>query len=229
MYRKLRRRERRAGLDLDSLMDILSCLVGVMLFLVIYSVLELGSMAYQAQVPVVTRELADSGRVVVVANGGTVRMLDLGGARRQLLSGFEIVESFEEVQVFLDASRTAPADAHFAYSLRFVERLSADLAGTLDLVVQERPGMIGETVADLDGRSRFVAALDRMDPERSWLSFAVDSASVDAFRRARELAITRGFATRWDPVDLEFPLSVSMAGSARDWLQERITSTKPMR
>jgi hypothetical protein len=229
MYRKLRRRERSTGLDLDSLMDILSCLVGVMLFLVIYAVLELGSMAYEAEIPIVTRELADSGRVVVVAGGGTVRILDVASARSRLLSGFEIVESFEEVQVFLDANRATPTDAHFVYSLQFVERLSTDLVGTLDLVVEEQAGAAGETVADLDERSRFVAALGRLDADLSWLSFAVDSASVDVFRRARELAITRGFATRWDQVNLEFPLVLSMSTSAPDWLEERTTSTKPLR
>ena len=43
MYRKPRGGGSQSILNLDSLMDILSCLVGVMLFLVIYTVLELGA------------------------------------------------------------------------------------------------------------------------------------------------------------------------------------------
>jgi hypothetical protein len=64
------------GLDLDSLMDILSCLVGVMLFLVIYTVLELGSVAYQAVVPLTRAAPTDARRVVVLCEAGTVRVLD---------------------------------------------------------------------------------------------------------------------------------------------------------
>lgn len=217
------------GLDLDSLMDILSCLVGVMLFLVIYTVLELGSVAYQAQVPVVRGTPQGARRVVVLAEAGTIRVLDPGRALQPLLSGFEIVRTYDEVPVFVEGSGRAPTDAYFRYSLDFVERMSVDLLGTLDLHVEERPEVVGDSIHQLGEDSRFAAALDRMSPDEAWLSFAVDSASVDVFRRARDMAVSNGFVTAWDQVRIEFPLVYSLSRNADDWLERRTTSSKPLR
>jgi hypothetical protein len=210
MYRKPPKQDRAITLDLDSLMDILSCLVGVMLFLVMYTVLELGSAAYQAEVVVSPTRAPAARRVQVLAEGGTVKLLDVRPALADLLSGFQIVQSVGEVQTFVDASRAGPPDPYFQYSLAFEIRATTDLLGMLDLVVQERP-VDGESFSQLDGDSRFAAELDALDPEEAWLSFAVDEASVDVFRRARELAIARGFASEFDLLTLDFPLTLPLS------------------
>jgi hypothetical protein len=189
MYRKPNRRPESAALDLDSLMDILSCLVGVMLFLVIYTVLELGSAAYQAEVVVSRERVPGSERVVVVANDRTVRVLDVRGPLGELLSGFEIVQAYGEVPVFVAAVERTPADAHFTYGLSYQARSTTELLGLIDLVIGERPEMVGDSLHQLGPDSRYAEALRRLDPERVWLAFAVDGQSGDVFRVAREMAI----------------------------------------
>lgn len=193
-------------------MDILSCLVGVMLFLVIYTVLELGSAAYQAEVVVSPNRPAQARRVVALANNGTVRVLDVRPALSELLAGFEIVRSVAETEVFVEASRATPADPHFRFSLGYEARpTAADLVGLLDLVVDERPGAVGDDLSVLRDESAYLAALDALDPATSWLAFAVDEESVDVFRVARELAIERGFSTGFDLLTLEFPLTLPLS------------------
>lgn len=226
MYRPPRKADRSVGLDLDSLMDILSCLVGVMLFLVIYSVLELGSAAYQAEVVVSPNRPPDSRRVVVVAENGRVRVLDVRPPLEELLSGFEIVQSVAEVETFVDANRASPPDPWFRFSLSRDLRATTDLLGLLDLTVEERPGAVGET--DLGPGSRFANALDAIDPRQAYLAFAVDSTSIDIFRRARELAIGRGFATTFDLLTLNFPLTLPLSSEGLDDLLSPIGQlTKP--
>jgi hypothetical protein len=217
------------GLDLDSLMDILSCLVGVMLFLVIYTVLELGSVAYQAVVPLTRAAPTDARRVVVLCEAGTVRVLDTDAALGQLLSGFEIVRTFDEVPVFVEGNQRTPTDAFFQYSLEYQERMSIDLLGTLDLRVVERSGAMGDSIHQLDAGSPYADFLRRVSPRDAWLTFAVDSASVDVFRRARDMAVSLGFATGWDQVRVDFPLTYSLSGDAEDWLSQRTTLSKPQR
>jgi hypothetical protein len=230
MYRKPRSHREGAALDLDSLMDILSCLVGVMLFLVIYTVLELGSAAYQAEVVVSRERVPDSDRVVVVCAAGTVRVLDVRGPLSELLSGFEIVQAFEEVPVFVEGNRRAPTDPYFEYTLRYEARSTTDLLGLLDLEIRERPGVAGDSIHQLGPQSRYAAALRRLDPERAWLSFAIDSSSGDLFRRAREIAIANGFATGFDQLSLDFPLAVPLSESGLDDLLSPITTlSKPLR
>lgn len=229
MYRKPRQKDRSGILDLDSLMDILSCLVGVMLFLVMYTVLELGSMAYQAEVLVSRKPAPGSNRVVVLSDHGTVRVLDVRAPLNELLSGFEIVRSVAEVSVFVDASRRASSDQYFSYSLKYVSRSTTELVAMLDLEIQERPGTVGDSIRQLDEGS-YAAALSELNPDDSWLAFAVDSTGVDVFRRARELAIARGFATGFDLLTLDFPLTVALSlGGIDDLFNPEGTLSKPQR
>ena len=230
MYRKSRSHRGGVALDLDSLMDILSCLVGVMLFLVIYTVLELGSAAYQAEVVVSRERVPGSERVVVVANDGTVRVLDVRRPLAELLSGFEIVQAYPEVPVFVEALDRTPGDAHFTYGLEYEPRSTTELLGFLDLVISERPGVVGDSIQQLGPGSRYAEALRSLDPEQVWLAFAVDGQSGDVFRRAREMAIASGFATGFDQLSLAFPLVVPLSEAALDDLLSPMTAlSKPLR
>jgi len=230
MYRKPRSRREGAALDLDSLMDILSCLVGVMLFLVIYTVLELGSAAYQVEVVVSRERVVGSQRVVVVANDQTIRVLDVRTPLDELLSGFEIVQAYGEVAVFVDALEVSPSDEHFAYELRYRARPTTELLALLDLVISERPGEVGDSIHQLGPESRYAEALRRLDPDRVWLAFAVDTESGDIFRRAREMAIASGFATGFDQLSLDFPLELPLSEAALGDLLSPITAlNKPLR
>jgi hypothetical protein len=69
-----------------------------------------------------------------------------------------------------------------------------------------------------------------MSPEDVWLAFAVDSVSVDVFRRAREMAIAEGFATGFDLLTFDFPLSVALSEDGMgDLLSPLSTLSKPQR
>ncbi len=232
MYRKPRQSDRSGILSLDSLMDILSCLVGVMLFLVIYTVLDLGSTTYEAEVPVARDLPPGSQRVVVLSDHGMVRILDARAPLDALLSGFEIVE-YDEAEYFVrQANERAPTDQYFRYSLTYEDRLSAFgiPLGTLDLRIEERTGVVGDSIHQLGEGSRYATLLDALNPEDTWLAFAVDSASVDVFRKARALAIDRGFATGFDPVSVDFPLTHTLSrGGAEVLLSPRSTLSKPER
>lgn len=216
MYRKPRYRDRSGELDLDSLMDILSCLVGVMLFLVIYTVLELGSAAYEARVPVVRAIPSGSDPVVVLAEGGTIRAVDVRGPLNRLLSGAEIVPA-RDVPIFVEQANARPvSDDWFDYSLAFDERFVqfGDPLGTLSLEIVERPDVVGDSLHQLNRASRYGALLAALDPDDNWLYFEVDSASVVEFRRARDMAIADGFTVQWTPREIDFPFTHRIAGGS---------------
>ena len=232
MYRKPRGDHEGNVLDLDSLMDILSCLVGVMLFLVIYTVLELGSTTYAAEVPVLRSLPVGSERVVVVCHQGTVRVLDARGPLQGLLSGIEIIE-YDEADFFArQANERAPSDEFFEYSLIYEDRVSSFGAalGALDLRVEEIPGIVGDSLHHMVEGSRYLTRLEALDPSLVWLSFVVDGESLDVFRRARELAMSRGFAVGFDPVAVEFPVIHTLSeGGAEALMSARMILAKPER
>ena len=213
MYRKPRQGDSAGILNLDSLMDILSCLVGVMLFLVIYTVLQLGSTAFQLAVPTPLDPPEDSKRVVILCNNGTVRVIDTSGPIGELLTGLEIV-TYSDIPNFVrEANRRPPIDQYFRFRLDYVERAIA-LGGrtrAFEVEIQELPGAVGDSIHQLDDGSAYAAILDGLDADDTWLAFAVDSTSLNVFRRARQLASERGFATTWDPFTLDFPTTFAVA------------------
>ena len=129
MYRKPRSSEGASILNLDSLMDILSCLVGVMLFLVIYTVLELGSTSFEVSVPTPRDRPLESRRVLVVANGGTVRGLDSTQPVSDLVAGLRTVAIDDVQQILREANLSPPTDQHFQYLLDFDREIAGSGGG----------------------------------------------------------------------------------------------------
>jgi hypothetical protein len=231
MYRKPRIKPGGNPLDIDSLMDILSCLVAVIVFIVLYAIMELGRQAYQAEVIVSNEPYVGSQRVLVVCEEGTVRVLDVGPALIELLDGYEIVQSVGEIGRFIESNQRRPADRYFSYALVHEFRPTTDFYAMLDLEIGEVPGVVGDSIHQLDDEgSRYAASLRELDPNDAWLSFAVDTASIDVFRRAREVAIAQGFATGFDLLSLDFPLRVALSEDGLDDLLSPLsTLSKPQR
>lgn len=230
MYRKIRTSESQTILNLDSLMDILSCLVGVMLFLVIYTVLQMSATSFQVAIPVPLDRPVESHRVLVLTNGGTVRVLDPDQPVKDLATGLEALPLEDAPDYVRQVNISPPTDAHFRYRLRYDEEaaLHSGRDSAFSISIAEIPGERGESLAELDGDSRFTQILDGLDPEVVWLEFGVDEASLDVFRRARDLAEARGFATRWGPLSLEFPVTFALTDSV-EGPAPRSASSKPMR
>jgi hypothetical protein len=230
MYRKARNSESASILNLDSLMDILSCLVGVMLFLVIYTVLELGSTTFEVSVPTPKDRPVESRRILVVVNNETVRIMDASQPVSDLIASLQGAALDEIADLVRQSNSSPPTDSYFEYQLAFDEEESV-LAMTVrgfDIRVQELPGEPGDSLWMLDGGSSYEMALDSLDAEFVWLDFAVDSASVELFRKVRDLAEERGIATRWGPLDLAFPVTYSLSED-RDGPSPRSTLSKPQR
>jgi len=230
MSRRRRDRESDTLLNLDSLMDILSCLVGVMLFLVMYTVLELGSTSFEVTVPSPRDRPVDSRRVIVIASAGTVRVMDTGRPVSDLLTGAEAVE-MQDVGAFVrQANLSPPTDSYFQYLLHFDEEAAVlqGRAQAYEVEIRELPGERGDSLSTPDAPSEYAALLDDLDPDDVWLEFFVDAASVGVFRRARGVAEERGFATRWSPLALDFPVTYDLAQD-RDGPRPRGTYSKPQR
>lgn len=229
MYRRPRSSEGASILNLDSLMDILSCLVGVMLFLVIYTVLELGSTSYEVSVPTPRDRPVDSRRVLVVANGGTIRGLDSTQPLSDLVAGIRTVALEDIEDVVREANVSPPTDQHFQYRLDFDPEGSVldPNVREFDVEVREIPGEVGDSLHQLDSGS-FDQLLESLDPRFVWIEFAVDPVSLDVFRRARDIAEERGFATRWGPLELDFPVRFDLAAGS-DGPAPRGMLSKPQR
>ena len=209
MYRP---RKAKAPLDdgsLDALMDVLSCAVGVMLFIVIFAVIEARGTSVLIYAPPLLREPPiRSERILVLAQNGKIRMLDIAAAQEQLLEGSDQL-AYAAVPDFVNkANGSKVADKYFRYRLvyRDVEYEEFGRRRVVSMHIEAKPGAVGEDMHDLkSGFSEFEQALTDMGGENHWLAFGVDADSLKLFRTARLIAQEKGFSTGWDPMAIKFP------------------------
>jgi hypothetical protein len=216
MYRP---RKTKLSLDdgsLDSLMDVLTCAVGVLIFIVIFAVIEAQGTSVLMYAPPLLREPpADSRRVVVLAQNRRMRILDINAALKQLLKDSDRL-TYAQVPDFVEsANRNNVSDRHFRYRLTFRDEGYGEnnRKRVVSVRVEEKSGIIGDEIDDFgDGSSVFEQALGELDAKKHWLAFGVDAESLKIFRRARVLALENGFSTGWDPMAIKFPYEEVVLG-----------------
>ena len=219
MYRPKRTRTMGDELTLDSLMDVLTCSVGVMLFVVIFAVIEAkGSSVIVFSPPFLREPPGNSQRVLALCIDGKVRILDARAAVERLTE--DLVQlTYDDVPEFVSsANRKGVSDGHFSYRLVYRDEQASEFRRkrVISVQVDELPGVAGDSPDELaSGDSAFERALDGLEKNRHWLAFGVDADSVEAFRAARAVAMERGFATGWDPVAVEFPYEEVIIGGGR--------------
>lgn len=194
-------------INIDSLMDILTCLFGIILFVIVIAVIEARGANVKMYMPMATRPPENSIRKICVCSQGTVRLLDISAALLDL-GGSKVKTTYENIPLYVEeANKKNIYDQYFKYTLDYAE--SSDRKGKtrgLFFIVHEREGVHGDTVNDLEQpNSKFLSSLNAFDTKKNWVAFAVDKDSVAVFKKARQLCINKGFMTGWDPAIIKFP------------------------
>jgi len=216
MYRFRRSRRSDDDLSLDSLMDVLSCSVGVMLFIVIIAVIEARGTNILLYSPPLLREPSqDSQRLLALCQGGTVRILDIATALQQLMGNTTQLK-YDDVPRFVEEANSRNiSDGAFNYRLVFRDEPYGEdnRKRVVSIRVEARPGNDGETPDELgEGLSEYERTLAALDEDSNWVAFGVDGDSLEVFRKARSIALERGFSTGWDPLSVEFPYEEVILG-----------------
>jgi len=224
MYRIKRTRKADDEMSLDSLMDVLSCSVGVMLFIVIIAVIEArGTNILLYSPPLLRDPPGGTSRILVLCLGGKVRVLEIDKALEQLIGNTEQL-SYSEVPGFVEkANRKNVTDGSFQYGLVYRDEAYGEdnRKRVVSVRVEARAGTDGDGANELgDGWSEYERVLSGLDEEQNWLAFGVDTDSLEVFRKARSIALERGFSTGWDPVSIEFPYEeVILGGGFRQLIE----------
>ncbi len=201
-------------------MDVLSCSVGVMLFIVVFAVIEAKGTNVLEYSPPLLREPPGGGqRILALCTEERVRILDVGDALEELMGDVAYL-TYEGVPEFVDAANSkGVSDGNFSYRLvyRDEEYGRFQRKRVISVRVDELPGVIGESLAELaSGGSSFERSLSRLQAGTHWLAFGVDADSVEVFREARSIALENGFSSGWDPVRISFPYEeVIIGGGSR--------------
>lgn len=187
--------------SLVPLADMLTNTVGIMLFILIFTVLASAGATVIRRFPIV--HSTDKVAIMVICAHGKLYPVDIDklGA-----------ESYLE-----PARNENDRDQLRATLLRHVESKYIDMQGVIEpgeFYVRFTPradrGEDASGIADKSGA--FAALLSRNDPDKNFVFYLVTDDSIDAFLAARQLSQKVGFEYGWTPIVHDGHINVVMLG-----------------
>jgi hypothetical protein len=221
-----------APFSLDSFLDIVTNVVGVLVLVAIVTVVSAGNISVPSGATAMTAPQVSAERALFHCVGDRVYFVDEEGNGKRVLDAVSGLATPKEPEVVAPRygyrhgrryARTSAGDAarhqlvallnekdvgDETYRVR-AEELSDGLAWLYSL----RDEAHGERAEDLDrtdsGVRKHLAALGR----GGFAYFVVNDDSFEAFKKAREVARAMGVSVGWHPVEGKKPLRLSAVGS----------------
>ena len=206
--KRRRRREDEILFSLDSFLDIVTNVVGVLVLVAMVTTVSAGNISVPAGATAMTSPGPSAARVLFECVGDQVFVVDETAVGSRVLgavarAGVDAT-SMDNVMALLD-SEDVGDDNHRVRA----ERRGAGLAWVYTL----RQEASGDHAADLaEKRSRFQRALACLGAGGFAYSVVHDDA-FETFQRARDLARARGVSVGWHPVEGREPLRLATTGS----------------
>lgn len=188
---------------LVPLADMLSNLVGILLFILIFTVLTTGGVVVPKRLPM--EHKTDAKRLDFVCINNHLLHLDTDKLIKQFVEPLGKLQSYNQVKAWVKKFNTrqiedeyfivkGEGEAHFL-DLGFQKQAEVDLS----LQFTPREGK-GDTITDMKHlNSFFLKTLAVHDSKSHFVYFLVHQDCLDIFTLARTLAIERNFETGWHP------------------------------
>jgi hypothetical protein len=201
-------------LSLDSLMDILTCSVGLLMMVVVLALMQARESRISVHMPLAQDPPQGAARRILVCKDGRVRLMDFDGAVDHLLASGTV--TFDGVPDLVTRANAKPfTDGYFDYAFEYSDEHELLLTRRkIEITIKERTVTTGHDLEELEERpSGFrEMVMDLARKERIWIAFHVDQKSLAVFREARAIIADLGIATGWDPGDMSFPHKQTVLG-----------------
>ena len=209
-----RRRESDAAVSLDSFLDIVTNVVGVLILIAVVTVISAGDIAVSSGASALVTPRASANRVMFHLHDNQVYFFD----EKDIADRIDTAWSRRTEAALPSDDMPLPArviemldDADVGddtYRVRAFSGMSG-LVWQYDLRRDAR----GETIEDLDyDHSDFATKLDELGPG-DYVYVVVNDDSFELFRKVREVVRARGLALGWHPVEGQGYLRLSNIGS----------------
>lgn len=211
------RRIRKGGVfhepSLVPLADMLTNTVGIVVFILIFTVLTASGTVIAKMLPI-EHDVQVASSEYFVCTGGRVfplRSALIAQATRHYASFERSPDGFAALAKELDGRTTD--DDQLRLTVHAAPVGEAAHAG-LDLEISCEPVQGGgdDAATIRRGEGTFVHDLATMDPKTTALIFWVRPDGIDVFRAARESASQAGFASNWSPRDPDSPITFRLGG-----------------
>ena len=197
--------------NLDPLMDVLTCTVGVMLFVVIFTVMEARTVSYKIFTPLQTNEIPKSkSRILLICKDGRIKPMNLSKAYEHLKMNSITYENMP--QIIEEANNANSDDEYYEFKYELVEKRTywAEERWPVIHIYEKKQGGDDKT-SILQTDSDIRQMINVLNPDLYWIAFAVcDETSIDVFREARNIANAKGISNGWDPYKISFPVHIPL-------------------
>lgn len=197
--------------NLDPLMDVLTCTVGVMLFVVIFTVMEARSISFKLVTPLQTTEIPKTkSRILLVCKNGKIKPMNLNKAYENLKMNIITYDNMPEI--IETANNTDTGDDYYDYQYELVQKRTywADERWPVIHIYEKKQGGDDKSSIQKDD-SEIRKMINALNPELFWIAFAIcDEVSIDVFREARNIANAKGIRNGWDPYKISFPIHIPL-------------------
>jgi hypothetical protein len=207
----MRRRRRNVGLSLDSFLDIVTNVVGVLILLAVVTVLSAGNVELSMGTPILHDPPEGTDRAMFECRKNRVLRVDedeIHDAVTRLLDAQPggKFRSLDDLQRQLRE--------HDVGNRLFRLEVSGGARGLVS-TIKPRRATQGETIQQLKAASSgFRRALAKLSPRTHYLYFVVREDSFKVFREARRIAHAAGFSTGWDPLKRKEAITFSPHGKS---------------
>lgn len=204
-----RRRDEDAALSLDSFLDIVTNVVGVLILVAVVTVLGAGDIGVSAGASALAPPRRTAARVMFELSGDEVFFVDEAAHGERVKAAVTLEHGEKPFGAQAVVNLLEERDIGDALYRVRGEVLPEGLSWIYDL----RPGVRGEPGAVIESRSSvFQGKLDELEPG-GFVYLVVHDDSFDVLRKARDIARERGIAVGWHPVEGRQSLRLSGAGS----------------
>ncbi|MCA9246926.1 MAG: hypothetical protein KDA42_07410 [Planctomycetales bacterium] len=208
------RAKKKVEQNLDSLMDILSNVVAVMILIAVVIVLNMKTSELALGQPVMSDPPPHAERLVFECKDEKITFLDVNGIDQQI-DGVQ--------KKFLSKTGSMPAARQLEYLLNNNDvgdenyRVKLDLSGGVKFVYEPRKDNQGEsytTFANPKAESAFRTMLNEVDPDKYWIYIVAHPSGWETLIAAKNLIKDKKIAMGWDLMaeDDKIIMSSSAAG-----------------
>jgi hypothetical protein len=194
--------------NLDSFLDIMTNVVGVLVFVLLFVTLAAADATVLVRTPL--RSETDKQPIYFEAAAGHVIYVESPRGNEEVdsfLTGLPRI-SWYNLSYVLDR-----VDAFSAQTPNYtIDFTGSPLARGMGVRWRVRPGA-GERVKVVkDTASAYQHVLRTLDPDTAYLAFIVRPDGLEAFRAARDVATRHGLSSGWEPFEYERDLVFGSSG-----------------
>lgn len=218
MYTRRKNKSSLSDTNLDPLMDVITCTVGVMLFVVIFAVIGARGVSFKFFTPLQSADTpVGKSRNLFICKEGKIKLLDLNSAYDNL---YEMKFTYNNMPRLIRlANERILEDEYFEFSYSMGE--NSDYYNKTRWPIMHIKEINQDGGDDKDQiilpDSKIANIIRNLDPDENWIAFALyDELSIEVFREARSLANLIDIENGWDPIKVDFPFSIELDNSSGD-------------